>query len=379
MLTPEQHRARSTGIGGSDLPALLGLDCPGGKTIADVWVRKRRGPNLELDPIVEDWDEEEEDKPSAFAPYLRGKATDAGSVLEAAIADLYTAITGLDVARCRSLVGRRPWMRCNVDRVTGPELASRRYVNAKRPRWAKLGVDRGLEIKLVGGWVANTWPDDGVPDYVRVQCQWYMGITGLPRWDVMALLGGTDPRIIRLDRDEGLIAGLEDVAKAFWVDHVLANVPPPVAGSPAQAMAIMRAISPEAELEEVEDESPEVVVAMAKLVRARQRRKAAEEETEAINAALAARCGRHAGITGGYGSFRFKSRRGSVDWKSVAHALAPDGVVPDELLEAHRRPSTRVAQGYPSKKWITNVLEAGHLEPLFELVEEGGDHDEAED
>lgn len=373
MLTPKQREARSRGIGGSDVAALLGVSAPGGRNIVDVWARKRRGPKLELPPLIVD-DEDDEDKPSAFAPYLRGEARDAGTVLEGALADLYSRITGLDCAKCRTLVGRRPWHRANVDRVTGVELKSRRYVNAKRPDWGALGVDRGLEIKLVGEWPAKAWPSDGIPDYVRLQCQWYMAITGLPRWDVFALLAGTDPRIARVQRDEGLILALEDVVDSFWTDHVLADRPPPAPG-PDQAMAVLRATIPEPELGEVEDDSLEVAALVGELVEARRARKAAKEAEDKINATLAALTGRHEAMTGKWGRFSFKSKAGSPDWKAIAHALAPDGVVPDELVEEHRRPSKRVAQAYPKAKWVADVLDTGRLAHLLEeakAAEEGG-------
>jgi predicted phage-related endonuclease len=370
MLTPKQREERAKGIGGSDVPALLGVEAPGRKTIIDVWARKRRGPNLELDPLIVE-DEDDDDKPSAFAPYLRGDARDAGSILEGAVADLYSRITGLDCAKCRTLVGRRPWHRANVDRVTGPDLKSKRYIQAAVPDWHELGVDRGVEIKLVGGWASRDWPDEGIPDYVRIQCQWYMGITGLPRWDVMALLAGTDPRIVRVQRDEGLILAMEDLVDAFWADHVLADVPPPTPGSPAQTMAVLRATMPDEELGEVTDDSLEVAALVGRLVEARRARKLAKETEEAVTATLAARTGRHEAMVGDWGRFKFSKRRGSVDWKGVAHELAEGGVVPDELVEEHRREGKRVAQAYPKKRWIENVLDTGRLAHLLEEAEAG--------
>lgn len=372
MLTARQLEARQRGIGGSDVPALLGLPSPGGRTMKDVWLRKRRGRKLELEPYVVE-EEDTEDKPSAFAPYVRGQPKDAGSILEGALAELYELLTGLDVARCRTLVGERAWYLANLDRVAGLALASRARVQTPRPNWAAMGVDRGVEIKLVGHWAAaELWPPDGVADHVAAQCQWYMGVTDLPRWDVMALVAGSQPRVVRLERDERLISAMKELADDFWERYVLADQPPP-GWDPESSMRVLRAMSPDAVGEEIEDKSTEATSLMAELVKARARRKGADEEAKAITVALAYMCGDHPGITGTYGRFAFKRRPGNIDWAAIANELNGGPVFEQDLLERHRRKTERVAQGYPGKRWAADVLaRVAEREQLTEAEPQNG-------
>lgn len=67
-----------------------------------------------------------------------------------------------------------------------------------------------------------------IPIYYETQVQWYMAVTGLEAFAVAVLIGGNDFRVYWVERDDELIEGLTARCHAFWVDHVLAKVPPEV-------------------------------------------------------------------------------------------------------------------------------------------------------
>ena len=55
------------------------------------------------------------------------------------------------------------------------------------------GISHGLEIKTASAWSKKKW-DMGIPEHYVMQCQFYLMITGLPRWDIAVLIGGNDYR-----------------------------------------------------------------------------------------------------------------------------------------------------------------------------------------
>jgi len=101
-----------------------------------------------------------------------------------------------------------------------------------------------VECKHVGERVAWHWMD-GPPDYVRAQCVWQMFVAnslgmGVNRVDVVADIGGAPPAIFPVDFDAELEEMMFDAAKSFWVDHVLADVPPTIDGSASYQAWIRR-------------------------------------------------------------------------------------------------------------------------------------------
>jgi len=55
------------------------------------------------------------------------------------------------------------------------------------------GISHGLEIKTANAWSKKTW-DMGVPEHYVYQCQFYLLVTGMDRWDLAVLIGGNDYR-----------------------------------------------------------------------------------------------------------------------------------------------------------------------------------------
>jgi len=124
------------------------------------------------------------------------------------------------------------WHRCTLDGLV-----------VNHPDGDPLGV---LEIKTTG---EGEW--DAVPDAYACQVQWQMHVAGQSHaW--MAVLHGRKYRTYEVNRDDRAIATLMEIADRFWVNHVLAEQPPPADGHEATAKALANAF-PEPEPGEVVD------------------------------------------------------------------------------------------------------------------------------
>lgn len=197
---------RRTGIGGSDVAAILGMS---------PW----RSPlDVYLDKIGEA--SEQPDSPAM----LWGRA------LEPVIRQRFADVTGLSIAVASGIQRHptEPHMIASLDGLVLHDEAPVAVFEAKTARTAE-------------GW----GPDgtDEVPDYYAVQVQHYMAVTGLPRAFVAALIGGSDFRIYVIDRDDETIEALVDVERDFWHRHVLARVPPPPRSDAEAAARFARAQS----------------------------------------------------------------------------------------------------------------------------------------
>jgi putative phage-type endonuclease len=188
---------RRRGIGGSDIPAILGLT-PTYRTAIDVWMEKtgRREPSQV------------------------GEAADWGIRLEPVVAQHFAEITGYKINRRNAILQHRdyPWMLANLDReVLVP------------------GDGRGvLEIKTTSAFLSDLWTDDKVPLAYQAQVQWYLAVTGYPFGYIAVLIGGQRFLKSRIDRDEEVIASLIAAGEGFW-QCVLNDSMPEVDGSEACA------------------------------------------------------------------------------------------------------------------------------------------------
>ena len=109
-------------------------------------------------------------------------------------------------------------------------------------KWASATPDAvapslDVQAKVVGARMLHRW-DDGPPHYVHAQVGWEMWVAELPAAEVVALLGGTDPQIFPVARNEELISYLVEICSRWWRDHVIGDVPPEVDGSEAARLAL---------------------------------------------------------------------------------------------------------------------------------------------
>lgn len=310
MLTPEQIEIRRTGIGASEVSALLELNPYAGAI--DVWLRK---PTTTRAPLVL-----EDESPAA----------EVGSVLEDGIRELYQRRTGR--------------------RVVAPH-ATFRHPDAAHVLASPDGFDdeRGLEIKLVGSNMAHHWEGDSVPDYVLVQCAQNMAVCERPRWDVAALIGGTDLRILTVDRDADLEASILEIVEDFWTRYVDGDRPPPIrdveerkrylaARYPGSEKTACRAV-----------DTPKAARAARALERAKRSLKRAEEREKRASLAMLEMVRNDYGIEGPWGKYIAPAVRGRVDWKAIAEELGGAGV-PIELIERNRGEGFRSPRFYPPKE-----------------------------
>jgi len=202
---------RKQGIGSSDAAAAVCLNPY--KSQLELWLEKTgRDGNL---PKADPHDEE---SPMYW-----------GNLLEPIVAAHYTKRTGNRVRRINAVLQHpdpdKVWMLANIDReVTGS------------------GEVQILECKTAGINGARLWKD-GVPEYVQLQVQHQLAVTGKAAADVAVLLGGQHLEIHRIERDESLIARLVQLERQFW-DYVVTDTPPPADGSESAELAL-RCLYPE--------------------------------------------------------------------------------------------------------------------------------------
>jgi putative phage-type endonuclease len=208
---------RKKGIGGSDIAALLGLN------------KKYKSPmNLYLEKIGEAPDSEVYvvDENGAFVS--GNEAAYWGNKNEETVAKEFALRTGMKVRRRNAILQHEkyPYFLANVDRLIA-------------------GKREGLECKTASEYLKGEWDEESVPDAYFVQCQWYMAITGYKVWHLAVLIGGNKFRHFKIERDDELIQILEERASDFWLNHVVAKVPPAWDGGEAST-DLLNALYPEA-------------------------------------------------------------------------------------------------------------------------------------
>lgn len=194
---------RKSGIGGSDVAAIVGVSR--WTTAMDVYLAKT----------------------GQSAPLLPSGAMEWGHILEDPIARKYARETGRKVVNASATLDAHTGLRARVIRP----FADKPWRLAHVDRLVS-GEARGLEVKTAR-FAGDEWGEPGsdqVPVDYRLQVAWYMALTQRPVWDIAVLIGGSDFRIYTVERDAELEQMLFDVVDAFWVDNVVARVPPPVDG-----------------------------------------------------------------------------------------------------------------------------------------------------
>ncbi|NKF90768.1 endonuclease [Ralstonia solanacearum] len=194
---------RKTGIGGSDAAAAVGLNPY--KSQLELWLEKtgrdtelpKPDPNDTMEPVY--W----------------------GTLLEPIVAAAYTQQTGHRVRKVNAVLQHPtiPFMLANLDReVVGvPDVQI-------------------LECKTAGEFGARHW-QGGVPEYVQLQVQHQLAVTGKRTADVAVLLCGQALEVHRIERDDDLIARLIPLEAQFW-HYVETDTPPPGDGSESADRAL---------------------------------------------------------------------------------------------------------------------------------------------
>jgi putative phage-type endonuclease len=209
MPREEWLAVRKQGIGSSDAAAAVGLNPY--KSQLELWLEKtgRDGNLPKVDP-------KDETSPLYW-----------GNILEPIVAAHYSQKTGHRVRRVNAVLQHADlsWMLANIDReVTGSSDV------------------QILECKTAGINGARLWKE-GVPEYVQLQVQHQLAVTGKSAADVAVLIGGQHLEIHRIPRNEALINRLIQLEQIFW-RYVESDKPPPADGSESAELAL-RSLYPE--------------------------------------------------------------------------------------------------------------------------------------
>lgn len=192
---------RKGGIGSSDAAAAVGLNPY--KSQLELWLEKtgRAAQN--------------ENTASMDSPMYWG------SLLEPYVAVAYQQKTGRKVRKVNAVLQHPtfPFMLANLDRevIGHPDVQI-------------------LECKTAGEFGARLWKD-GVPEYVQLQVQHQLAVTGKEAADVAVLLCGQQLEIHCIARDEEVIARLILLEARFW-QCVENDTPPTADGSESSARAL---------------------------------------------------------------------------------------------------------------------------------------------
>lgn len=286
MMTAEQQALRRTGIGASEVAAVLGL--PSFRSPLDVWLSKTEGTEA-----AETFD------------LVRGQ------VLESAVASLYEHETGIALDPGGESVAHPlcPILRATCD------------------RFARLEPRHPVELKTVRGSMRHEFGEPGtddVPAQYLVQVQAQMACVGAGRAELAALVAGDELRIYCFTRDAELESQMLEAVSRWWRDYVVTRTPPPVDGSSAWAerLASMprqrKLVTPTAELQ----------LAVQALRGAKAAAKVAEAEEKRLRNELLALMGDADGIEG-LATYKETKGRPSTDWR----ALCAEAGVRAELIE----------------------------------------------
>lgn len=267
---------RRTGIGGSDIAALLGLSPY--KTQVELWLDKTgRAPDIEPDAT-------------------QAERMHWGNVLEQVVAAEYAARTGRRVQRINSMLRHQRFTAAlaNIDRAL--------VVDGSRARWDDAsgrvaGSDGVLECKTAHALAAGSaeWGEPGtdeVPQHYWTQCQWYLGVTGLPKADLAVLFGGQKFAIYTIQPDAAIQLDMLERAQDWWERHVVCDMPPEPT-SEADAKALWR--SHREGVEKIVD--ADVAQAVAELQEAKRQQKALEELEQSLRDIVCAAIGEAEAIT----------------------------------------------------------------------------------
>ena len=192
-LTAEQLEQRTRGIGGSDVAALMGTSP--WSTPRDVWLEKR-----------------------GLTERAESEAMYWGTALEYPILARYASDhSDVSVVQNSATLFHRQytWALATPDAIA-----------------QIIGDMWGVEVKTANAFAGKQW-DDGVPAYYVAQCQWYMFVLDVARWDVAVLIGGSDYREFTIERDDEAIRHLFNAAEKFYREHML-PVSCPEPSSPAE-------------------------------------------------------------------------------------------------------------------------------------------------
>ena len=257
----EWIEARRHGIGASDSPAILGIGYA------------TRGPA------------------SVYSDKINGGASDSddmrlrvGQAMEPGLRSVLAAVTGLEIAAPEPFTIHRhsehDWMTATLDGETVTEDGERAVV----------------ELKNVSNFSSSEWADGAAPLAYEVQVQHQMAVTNTTKGVLFALVGGNEPVVRRIERNDKFIAALIVRLAGFW-QGVLDKEMPEIDGTVATSEALS-AIHPNDNGQAVAL-SAEFAAMSEELKAAKESRKACSETIRALENKIKAAIGNNSyGVAG---------------------------------------------------------------------------------
>ena len=183
-------RLRKSGIGGSDVGAICGVN-----------------PYSSAMKVFKDKTSEEIEEQD-------NEAIRIGHDLEDYVAQRFTGASGLKVRKSNFMYRSKehPFMIADVDRLV-------------------VGEDAGLECKTASAYNADKWADGNIPLHYVMQGYHYMAVTGKRTWYIAAVILGREFTYRKLEWDDELVRRLIAVEENFWNHHVVPGIIPPPDGS----------------------------------------------------------------------------------------------------------------------------------------------------
>jgi predicted phage-related endonuclease len=249
-------------VGGSEIAILAGH---GYGTMINLWRRKTK----------------------KAAPLQENRRMTYGNVLEGPVASLWAREHGVSIFRAGTLRHpTHPFIGATPDRIVIPNHKAR-----ARKDWIST-----LQVKVRGGRRAYEYEDGQYPMSDYDQVQWEMLVAGLPRGNLVALVGGNEDEVREFEADESYQAGLISICEDFWKNYVLPDREPPPDGSEDYAAHLAARFPQNKGV--LLDPSPATAELRERYLQASEQEKAAKEEKELVKQTLEAIIGEADGIEG---------------------------------------------------------------------------------
>lgn len=188
----EWHEIRQSGIGGSDVASILGLNPY--KSTFQLWCEKTG--------------QVQQEDLSDRMPIL------IGNELEDLVARIFTKETGMAVRKDNKTHRHKdyPFLLANIDRQI-------------------IGQSALLECKTTSAYKADEWKGEEIPANYLLQVQHYLDVLDYDVAYIAVIIGNTDFVYKKIERDEELIQQVRSRLIDFWENNVLKNVSPDIDGT----------------------------------------------------------------------------------------------------------------------------------------------------
>lgn len=295
---------RKTGLGGSDILAVLGFS--NYRTPWDVWAEKTG---------VRSWQDQ------------GSHAADLGTDLEPWLAQQAARILGMPVIKTEYRTYQHPhhpWQRCSPDgMVTDGRLAE--YKTA--------GLASGFGTP-------NGWADGGVPLGYEFQVRWSLYVMDAPAAEIIGLIAGMGLVHRTVTRDTAIEHELVTQVTDWYERHIVRGEEPALGAADNEVMA---RLYPRSNGREVDlSNEPEAVELWNAYRQGRDLEAHGKQQKETAGAGLKKLLGHNdRAVVDGNLIATWSNKKGSVDWPALVADLAAKHGIPVPNPDAYRKPSTR--------------------------------------